>query len=131
MAAASSAAPARHSCAKLSVPVEDPKAVTAGGGTVFVKATWLPSRFSLAVTDGAGAWVADASDHEVRLRAEQWDQPVADYIALAERYLAFQQPGSTYSFHDAGKGQRRVSPFGSSRPISPFYCAFEYVRAVE
>ncbi|ONM09039.1 DNA repair protein XRCC4 [Zea mays] len=109
MAAASSAAPARHSCAKLSVPVEDPKAVTAGGGTVFVKATWLPSRFSLAVTDGAGAWVADASDHEVRLRAEQWDQPVADYIALAERYLAFQQPGSTYSFHDAGKGQRRLA----------------------
>lgn len=109
MAAASSAAPARHSCAKLSVPVEDPKAVTASGGTVFVKATWLPSRFSLAVTDGAGAWVADASDHEVRLRAEQWDQPVADYIALAERYLAFQQPGSTYSFHDAGKGQRRLA----------------------
>ncbi|KAG0547668.1 hypothetical protein BDA96_01G100200 [Sorghum bicolor] len=109
MAAASSVAPARHSCAKLSVPVEDPKAVAAGAGTVFVKATWLPSRFSLAVTDGAGAWAADASDHEVRLRAEQWDQPVTDYLALAERYLAFQQPDSTYSFHDAGKGNRRLS----------------------
>ena len=59
----------------------------------------------------------DASDHEVRLRAEQWDQPVADYLALAERYLAFQQPDSTYSFHDAGKGNRRVSPFRSFRPI--------------
>lgn len=127
MAAASSAAPARHSCAKLSVPVEDPKALPAGAGTVFVKATWLPSRFSLAVTDGAGAWVADASDHEVRLRAEQWDQPVADYLALAERYLAFQQPDSTYSFHDAGKGNRRVSPFGSLLPIFSSYCAVGYL----
>ncbi|KAM0929676.1 hypothetical protein ACQ4PT_001685 [Festuca glaucescens] len=53
----------RHSCAKLSVAVEDPKAP--GGGGIFVKATWLPTRFSLAVTDGAGAWVADASDAEL------------------------------------------------------------------
>lgn len=106
------AAPApRHSCAKLSVAVEDPKAASSGGGAVFVRATWLPTRFSLAVTDGAGAWVADASEAEVRLRAEQWDQPVGEYLALAERYLAFQQPDSTYSFHDAGKGNRRVSPF--------------------
>ncbi|GJM96557.1 hypothetical protein PR202_ga13405 [Eleusine coracana subsp. coracana] len=52
MAATTAAAP-RHSCAKLSVAVEDPKA--AGGGSVFVKATWLPTRFSLAVTDGTGA----------------------------------------------------------------------------
>ncbi|KAL6637821.1 hypothetical protein ACP70R_025393 [Stipagrostis hirtigluma subsp. patula] len=104
--ATSSAAP-RHSCAKLSVAVEDPKA--AGGGALFVKATWLPTRFSLAVTDGAGAWVADASDAEVRLRAEQWDQPVPEYLALAERYLAFQQPESTYTFHDAGNGNRRLS----------------------
>nr|CAB3498263.1 unnamed protein product [Digitaria exilis] len=104
------AAPApRHSCAKLSVTVEDPKAASAGGGAVFVRATWLPTRFSLAVTDGAGAWVADASEAEVRLRAEQWDQPVGEYLALAERYLAFQQPDSTYSFHDAGKGNRRLS----------------------
>ncbi|XP_062214643.1 DNA repair protein XRCC4-like [Phragmites australis] len=106
MATTAAAAP-RHSCANLSVAVEDPKA--AGGGAVFVKATWLPTRFSLAVTDGAGAWVADASDAEVRLRAEQWDQPVADYLALAERYLAFHQPSSSYSFHDAGNGHRRLS----------------------
>lgn len=102
-----SGAALRHSCAKLSVAVEDPKAP--GGGAIFVKATWLPTRFSLAVTDGAGAWVADASDAEVRLRAEQWDQPVAEYLALAERYLAFHQPSSTYSFHDAGNGHRRLS----------------------
>ncbi|KAL5217294.1 hypothetical protein ABZP36_017978 [Zizania latifolia] len=106
--ATSTAAPApRHSCAKLSVAVEDPKAE--GGGGIFVKATWHPTRFSLAVTDGAGAWVAEASDAEVRLRAEQWDQPVAEYLALAERYLAFQHPSSTYSFHDAGNGHRRLS----------------------
>ncbi|XP_051178451.1 DNA repair protein XRCC4 isoform X2 [Lolium perenne] len=102
---ATPAAAPRHSCAKLSVAVEDPKAP--GGGGIFVKATWLPTRFSLAVTDGAGAWVADASDAEVRLRAEQWDQPVPEYLALAERYLAFHQPASTYSFHEAGNGNRR------------------------
>ncbi|XP_048548836.1 DNA repair protein XRCC4 isoform X1 [Triticum urartu] len=101
---ATAAAAPRHSCAKLSVAVEDPKAP--GGGGIFVKATWLPTRFSLAVTDGAGAWVADASDAEVRLRAEQWDQPVSEYLALAERYLAFHQPSSTYSFHEAGAGRR-------------------------
>ncbi|TVU45123.1 hypothetical protein EJB05_04596 [Eragrostis curvula] len=101
------AAAPRYSCAKLSVAVEDPKA--AGGGAVFVKATWFPTRFSLAVTDGAGAWVAEASDAEVRLRAEQWDQPVDEYLALAERYLAFHQPSSSYSFHDAGNGCRRLS----------------------
>ncbi|CAM0876139.1 unnamed protein product [Alopecurus aequalis] len=104
---ATPAAAPRHSCAKLLVPVEDPKAAGAGG--IFVKATWLPTRFSLAVTDGAGAWVADASDAEVRLRAEQWDQPVSEYLALAERYLAFHQPSSTYSFHEAGNGNRRLS----------------------
>ncbi|CAN6315312.1 unnamed protein product [Urochloa humidicola] len=109
MAATAPAVAPRHSCAKLSVAVEDPKAASGGGGAVFVRATWLPTRFSLAVTDGAGAWVAEASDAEVRLRAEQWDQPVSEYLALAERYLAFHQPDSTYSFHDAGKGNRRLS----------------------
>ncbi|KAL5209762.1 hypothetical protein ABZP36_005385 [Zizania latifolia] len=34
---------------------------------------------------------------------------VAGYLALAERYLAFQQPSSTYSFHDAGNGHLRLS----------------------
>ena len=116
-AMATTAAAPRHSCAKLSVPVEDPKA--AGGSGIFVKATWLPTRFSLAVTDGSGAWVADASEAEVRLRAEQWDQPVAEYLALAERYLAFHQPSSTYSFHEAGNGNRRVRS-----PLVPSHILF-------
>lgn len=47
----------------------------------------------------------------MRERAAQWDQPVAEYIELAERYLGFQQPGSVYNFNDAGNGQRRVSAF--------------------
>jgi hypothetical protein len=117
--AAPAAAP-RHSCAKLAVAVEDPKAP--GGGGIFVKATWLPTRFSLAVTDGAGAWVADASDAEVRLRAEQWDQPVSEYLALAERYLAFHQPASTYSFHEAGNGNRRVR--SALVPFAPYLCYY-------
>lgn len=45
----------------------------------------------------------------MKQRAEQWDQPAAEYVALAERYLGFQQPGSKYGFEDAGNGQRRLS----------------------
>jgi len=98
---------------------------------VFDRATCLPTRFSLAVTDGAGAWVADASDAEVRLRAEQWDQPVAEYLALAERYLAFHQPDSTYSFHDAGKGNRRVSLFVLRSPNSSSFPGRLHVGVIE
>ncbi|XP_072972786.1 DNA repair protein XRCC4 isoform X2 [Typha angustifolia] len=94
---------ARHSCLKLELPVEDPKEFS----VVFVKGTWLPSRFSLAITDGLDAWICQASDAEVKMRADQWDQPVEEYIALAERYLGFQQPDSKYAFEDAGNGQRR------------------------
>lgn len=49
-----------------------------------------------------------ASEEEVRERAAQWDQPVSEYIELAEKYLGFQQPGSVYKFTDAGLGHRRV-----------------------
>lgn len=45
----------------------------------------------------------------MRQRAEQWDQPAAEYVALAERYLGFQQPGSRYGFEDIGNDQRRLS----------------------
>lgn len=45
----------------------------------------------------------------MRERASQWDQPVSEYIDLAERYLRFQQPGSDYAFSDAGSGHKRLS----------------------
>lgn len=45
----------------------------------------------------------------MRERASQWDQTVSEYIQLAERYLGFQQPGSGYSFVDAGDGHKRIS----------------------
>lgn len=41
-------------------------------------------------------------------RASQWDQPVTEYIDLAEKYLGLQQPGSVYGFSDAGNGYKRV-----------------------
>lgn len=50
-----------------------------------------------------------ASEEEVEERASQWDQPVSEYIDLAEKYLGFQQPGSVYGFDDAGTGHKRVS----------------------
>uniref|UniRef100_A0A6V7QQN0 DNA repair protein XRCC4 n=1 Tax=Ananas comosus var. bracteatus TaxID=296719 RepID=A0A6V7QQN0_ANACO len=101
----------RHTCLKLELPVEDPKREGAVGAAIFVKGTWHPSRFSLAVTDGAEAWTCDASDAEVKLRAEQWDLSPHDYLALAERYLAFQQPGSRYAFDAAADphAPRRLS----------------------
>ncbi|KAK1271800.1 DNA repair protein XRCC4 [Acorus gramineus] len=89
----------RHTCLRLQV----------GGETLFVKGTWFPSRFDLSITDGLHSWTCNASETEVSRRAEQWDQPVDEYIALAEQYLGFQQPGSTYGFHDAGDDQRRLS----------------------
>lgn len=49
-----------------------------------------------------------ASEEEVKERAAQWDQPVTEYVELAERHLGFQQPGSVYRFADAGDGHRRV-----------------------
>lgn len=44
----------------------------------------------------------------MRDRAAQWDQPVSEYVALAERYLGFQHPDSAYGFADAGDGHKRV-----------------------
>lgn len=54
-----------------------------------------------------------ATEEEVKERAAQWDQPVTEYIELAERYLGFQQSGSVYRFADAGDDHKRVS-FSSS-----------------
>lgn len=92
----------RHTCLKLELS-------SSGSEPVFVKATWLPSRFDLSITDGLNAWILNATEDAVRERASQWDQPVSEYIELAERYLGFQQPGSVYDFADAGSGHRRLS----------------------
>ncbi|KAJ8771554.1 hypothetical protein K2173_026731 [Erythroxylum novogranatense] len=91
---------ARHTCIKLE---------TDGAEPVFVKGTWFDSHFHLSISDGLHSWVCNASDEEVRERADQWDQPVTDYIQLAEKHLGFQQPGSVYRFSDAGGGHKRLS----------------------
>lgn len=57
-----------------------------------------------------------ATEDEVRLRAAQWDQEPSEYVALAERYLGFQQPGSVYGFSDAGNGDKRVCAYSVSYP---------------
>ncbi|PKA57857.1 DNA repair protein XRCC4 [Apostasia shenzhenica] len=105
-AAAAAAGDVRHTCLKLEIPSSSS---LGGKEAIFVRGTWLPSRFRLSITDGLHAWTCDASETEVRQRAEQWDQPVSEYIALAERYLGFQQPGSKYGFEEAGSGHRRLS----------------------
>lgn len=90
----------RHTCLKLEPQHTDP---------IFVKGTWFNSFFHLSITDGLQSWVCQASQEEVRDRAAQWDQPVTDYVQLAERYLGFQQPGSVYRFTDAGDSHKRLS----------------------
>ncbi|CAI0559203.1 unnamed protein product [Linum tenue] len=96
------AAATRHTCLKLeiSAPANEP---------IFVKGTWFESRFDLAITDGLHSWVCLAREEDVRDRAAQWDQPVSEYIQLAEKHLGFQIPGSVYRFDDAGDGCKRLS----------------------
>ncbi|CAN4099589.1 unnamed protein product [Withania somnifera] len=76
---------------------------------IFVKGTWFPSHFDLFITDGLQAWTCHGSEEEVEERASQWDQPISEYIDLAEKYLGFQQPASVYGFDDAGAGNKRLS----------------------
>ncbi|KAL8104986.1 hypothetical protein AgCh_028954 [Apium graveolens] len=91
----------RHTCLKLDLrPDCEP---------VFVKGTWYQSHFQLSITDGLDAWSCNGSEEEVKDRASQWDQPVSEYIQLAENYLGFQHPGSVYGFNDAGNGCKRLS----------------------
>ncbi|XP_031397629.1 DNA repair protein XRCC4-like isoform X3 [Punica granatum] len=88
----------RHSCLKLELPnPTEPDEIE----PIFIKATWYDTHFDLSITNDPDSWVCKASEEEVRERAAQWDQPEADYIELAERYLGFQQPGSVYKFTDA------------------------------
>ncbi|EEF45171.1 DNA-repair protein XRCC4, putative [Ricinus communis] len=89
---------ARHTCLKLEIT--EP---------IFVKGTWFDSHFHLSITDGLNAWVCNATEGQVKERAAQWDQPVSEYINLAEHYLGFQQPGSIYRFADAGDSHKRLS----------------------
>ncbi|XP_038888651.1 DNA repair protein XRCC4 [Benincasa hispida] len=96
----------RHTCLKLEVPTN---AQPNDRSSIFVKGTWNHHHFDLSITDGLNAWSCHATEDEVLLRAAQWDQEPSDYVALAERYLGFQQPGSVYGFTDAGNGDRRLS----------------------
>ncbi|PKU75716.1 DNA repair protein XRCC4 [Dendrobium catenatum] len=98
-------ADARHTCLKLELP----SASGRSKDSIFIRGTWFPSHFRLSITDGLNVWTCEGSDAEVRQRAEQWDQSVSEYVALAERYLGFQQPDSKYGFEDADKGQMRLS----------------------
>ncbi|CAK9162634.1 unnamed protein product [Ilex paraguariensis] len=94
----------RHTCLKLEVPnTSEPEQTE----SIFVKGTWFASRFHLSITNGLDAWICNGSEDDVGERSYQWDQPVSEYIELAERYLGFQQPGSVYGFFDAGNGDRR------------------------
>ncbi|GMH28504.1 hypothetical protein Nepgr_030347 [Nepenthes gracilis] len=96
----------RHTCLKLQVPsTSGPQQIE----SIFVKGDWFDSHFTLSITDGRDAWVCHASEEDVKERAGRWDQPVAEYVELAERYLGFQQPDSLYGFSDAGNGHRRLT----------------------
>ncbi|KAG7632260.1 DNA repair protein XRCC4 [Arabidopsis suecica] len=90
----------KHTCLRLEISGADP---------IFVKGTWHNSRFDISVTDGSSSWICNATEEEVAERAAQWDQPMSEYLKLAEQYLGFQQPNSVYSFSDALEGSKRLS----------------------
>ncbi|ESQ47543.1 hypothetical protein EUTSA_v10022194mg [Eutrema salsugineum] len=90
----------KHTCLRLEISGADP---------IFVKGTWYHSRFDISVTDGSSSWICNATEEEVVDRAAQWDQPVSEYLKLAEQYLGFQQPDSVYGFSDALEGCKRLS----------------------
>ncbi|OWM68162.1 hypothetical protein CDL15_Pgr016362 [Punica granatum] len=72
----------RHSCLKLELPnPTEPDKIE----PIFIKATWYDTHFDLSITNDPDSWVCKASEEEVRERAAQWDQPVADYIEFAEK----------------------------------------------
>ncbi|XP_042515743.1 DNA repair protein XRCC4 [Macadamia integrifolia] len=98
----------RHTCLRLEIPGKRLEGEQKSD-LIFIKGTWFDSDFDLSITDGLETWFCNASESEVRERATQWDQSVSDYIETAERYLGFQQPGSVYSFVDAGDGYKRLS----------------------
>ncbi|CAH8261502.1 unnamed protein product [Arabidopsis lyrata] len=90
----------KHTCLRLEISGADP---------IFVKGTWHNSHFDISITDGSSSWICNATEEEVAERAAQWDQPVSEYLELAERYLGFQQPNSVYGFSDALEGSKRLS----------------------
>ncbi|CAH9130976.1 unnamed protein product [Cuscuta epithymum] len=100
----------RHTCLKLEIPSRGEQE-PGHFERIFVKGTWFTSRFDLSITNGLDAWTCSASEEEIQERASQWDQPVPEYIEMAEKYLGFQQSGSVYGFSDAGSGHRRVRFF--------------------
>lgn len=137
----------RHTCLKLEIPDNDPIFVK---GTWLASSFHLSITDGRHAWLCDGAWTSEliiriflyqncwsfkffaesflfyfsiaASEEEVRERALQWDQPVAEYIELAERYLGFQQPGSVYRFSDAGDGNKRVNTFCFSLLVLKCYC---------
>uniref|UniRef100_A0A2P2JW10 DNA-repair protein XRCC4 n=2 Tax=Rhizophora mucronata TaxID=61149 RepID=A0A2P2JW10_RHIMU len=90
----------RHTCLKLEINETE---------AIFVKGAWTHSHFRLSITDGLNAWLCHPTEEEVRERAAQWDQPLSEYIQLAEKHLAFQHPASLYRFTDAGDAHKRLS----------------------
>ena len=52
-----------------------------------------------------------------------------EYVALAERYLGFQQPGFVYGFADDGDDHKRVCGFMLFCSIFGFLCDISLIRA--
>eukprot|EP00850_Spirogloea_muscicola_P011831 SM000075S21920 [mRNA] locus=s75:62995:69703:- [translate_table: standard] len=95
--AASPPPPAPATCARLRL---------APAGAVYVRGAWLPDAFHLAVTNGAAAWTYHASSAEVAERADDWDIPPEEYVRdVVKKYLAQQQPSSTYSLDVSEDGK--------------------------
>lgn len=113
-----SPAPIRYSSKALGIPLgsisPSPMAPPLGFATVQIHTIricffFFFSSYELIFFILLGLIGIEATEEEVAERAAQWDQPVSEYLQLAEQYLGFQQPNSIYSFSDALEGSKRVS----------------------
>jgi len=80
---------------------------------LFVQSECKPTRseatsFSLAISDGLGAWRFEGSEKFVEDRAEAWDKSVSWVMEKIKFYLSVGQPGVTYRFTTTRDNQRKV-----------------------
>lgn len=67
--------------------------------SLIIKGTWFPQHFSLAVTDGVGAWKAEVSEDLATRIAGDLQITTTQFVDKAQLHLGEQNANSLYSLH--------------------------------
>jgi hypothetical protein len=67
--------------------------------SLIIEGTWFPQHFSLAVTDGVGAWKAEVSEDLATRFAGDLQISTTQFIDKAQLHLGQQKANSLYSLH--------------------------------